>query len=165
MADTKLKLHLQIITPNDVKLGEDADMVIMRCTTGDMGIMPRHKSISAILDYGALRILNDGSERRMAVFGGIAQVQNDEVIILANDAQWPEDIDRARAEREHEMAENRLRESEGNIDIQSNQVTMRRTLVQMEVSSYPLISGKVSSGVSSGSSSGGDSAGKANAKQ
>jgi F-type H+-transporting ATPase subunit epsilon len=153
MAETKLKLHLQIITPDDVKLDEDADMVIMRCTTGARGIMPKHKAISAILDYGALRILNDGSERRMAVFGGIAQVQNNEVIILANDAQWPEDIDRARAEREHEMAENRLRESEGNIDIQSNQVTMRRTLVQMEVSSYPLIRGKVSSGGSSGGGS------------
>lgn len=136
---TGKKLHIQIITPEQVKLDESADMVIMRCTTGDMGILPGHQACSAILDYGVTRIIEGDNERRMAVFGGIAQVRNDEVFILANDAQWPEDIDRARAQRERELAERQIRDSEDNVEIQRNQVLMRRTLVQMEVSSYPLL--------------------------
>ena len=134
------KLHLRIITPEKVKLDENADMVIMRCTTGDMGILPGHQACSAILDYGVMRIMDDDNERRIAVFGGIAQVRNDEVFILANDAQWPEDIDHAHAQRERELAERQIRDSEDDVEIQRNQVLMRRTLVQMEVSSYPLVS-------------------------
>jgi F-type H+-transporting ATPase subunit epsilon len=134
------KLHLKIITPEQVKLDEKADMVIMRCTTGDMGILPGHQACSAILDYGVMRIMDDDNERRIAVFGGIAQVRNDEVFILANDAQWPEDIDHAHAKRERELAERQIRDSEDDVEIQRNQVLMRRTLVQMEVSSYPLVS-------------------------
>jgi len=133
------KLHLQIITPEQIKLDEDADMVIMRCTTGDMGILPGHQACSAILDYGVMRIMDGDAERRIAVFGGIAQVRNDNVFILANDAQWPEDIDQVRAQREREQAERLIRESEDDVEIQRNQVMMRRTLVQMEVSSYPLV--------------------------
>ena len=68
------KLHLRITTPDNVKYDEDAEMVIMRCITGDMGILADHEATSAILDYGILRIFNDDEERRMAVFGGIAQV-------------------------------------------------------------------------------------------
>jgi len=134
------KLHLRIITPEQVKLDESADMVIMRCTTGDMGILPGHQACSAILDYGVMRIMDGDSERRIAVFGGIAQVRGDEVFVLANDAQWPEDIDQARAQRERELAERQMRDSEDDVEIQRNQVMMRRTLVQMEVSSYPLVS-------------------------
>jgi F-type H+-transporting ATPase subunit epsilon len=133
------KLHLQIITPEMVKLDENADMVIMRCTSGDMGILPGFQACSVILDYGVMRIIEGENERRMAVFGGIAQVRNDEVFVLANDAQWPEDIDRARAIRERELAERQIRDSENDVEIQRNQVLMRRTLVQMEVSSYPLV--------------------------
>jgi len=134
------KVRLRVITPESVKYDEDADMVIMRCTTGDMGILPKHEACSAILDYGVLRILNSREERRMAVFGGIAQVLDNVVTILANGAQWPEDIDRAHAEAEHEEAERSLRDSKDELKIQRDQVAMRRTLVQIEVSAYPLIS-------------------------
>ena len=134
------ELRLRIITPESVKLDESCDMVIMRCTTGDIGILPRHEACSAILDYGVLRILNDGQkERHMAIFGGIVQVSNDEVTVLTNGAQWPEDIDRAMAEAEHEQAERRLQEAEDGVEMQKQQVSLRRTLVQIEVSSYPLL--------------------------
>ena len=133
------KLHLRIATPENVKFDESADMVIMRCITGDMGVMPHHEATSAILDYGVLRILNDGEERRMAVFGGIAQVKDNVVTIVANDAQWPEDIDAAFVESERERMARRSSESATDLELQRDQILMRRTLVQIEVSSYPLI--------------------------
>jgi len=134
------KLHLRVITPESVKLDEQCDMVIMRCTTGDMGILPRHEACSAILDYGVLRVVNDQNERHMAVFGGIVQVKDDEVTLLANEAQWPEDIDRTLAEAEREATERRLQETGDAVEMQRQQVSLRRTLVQIEVSSYPLLS-------------------------
>jgi len=140
MAVAARKLHLRITTPENVKYDEEAEMVIMRCITGDMGIMADHEATSAILDYGVLRILNNDEERRMAVFGGIAQVGDNKVTILANDAQWPEDIDMAFVEAERDRIARRTQESEDDLVIQRDQVLMRRTLVQMEVSTFPLIS-------------------------
>jgi len=142
MAAAAKKLKLRIATPDNVKYDENAEMVIMRCITGDMGILADHEATCAILDYGVLRIINDGEERRMAVFGGIAQVGNNTVSILANDAQWPEDIDIAFVEAERDRMERRSRESQDDLELQRDQILMRRTLVQMEVSTYPLVSRK-----------------------
>ena len=134
------KMRLRIATPEAVKFDEDVEMVIMRCVTGDMGILANHEPTSAILDYGVLRIFDDIDERRMAVYGGIAQVRDNVVTILANDAQWPEDIDVAFIESEKERMARRSQEDLDDLDIQRDQVLMRRTLVQIEVSAYPLLS-------------------------
>ena len=134
------KLHLRIATPDTVKYDEEAEMIIMRCISGDMGILANHEPTSAILDYGVLRILNGNVERRMAVFGGIAQIGDNKVTILANDAQWPEDIDIAFVEAERERLERRSQEERDDLALARDQVVMRRTLVQIEVSTFPLIS-------------------------
>jgi len=140
MPTASARFNLKIATPDNVKYDEDAEMVILRCITGDMGIMAGHEATSAILDYGVLRIINGDEERRMAVFGGIAQVGDNRVTILANDAQWPEDIDMAFVEAERDRMARRSQESLDDLQIQKDQVLMRRTLVQMEVSTFPLIS-------------------------
>ena len=139
MAAVANKMHLRITTPENVKYDEDVEMVIMRCITGDMGILADHEASSAILDYGVLRIINGEEERRMAVFGGLAQVGNNSVTILANDAQWPEDIDVAFVEAERDRMARRSQESKDDLTIQRDQILMRRTLVQMEVSTFPLV--------------------------
>ena len=134
------KLHLRVATRKKMKYDRDADMVIMRCITGDMGILPGHEPCSAILDDGVLRIRDGDDERKMAIFGGVMQVKDDVVTVLANEAQWPEDIDLSRAQAEHEELATRIQGGSGAVDIQKEQVKLRRTLVQMEVSAYPLIS-------------------------
>ena len=134
------KLNLRIATPESVKYDDEAEMVIMRCITGDMGVLADHEATSAILDYGVLRIINNEEERRMAVFGGIAQIGDNKLTILANDAQWPEDIDVAFVEAERDRVERRSQESLDDLALQRDQILMRRTLVQMEVSTFPLIS-------------------------
>ena len=140
MAVAARKLNLRIATPDNIKYDEEAEMVIMRCITGDIGILADHEATSAILDYGVLRIINNEEERRMAVFGGVAQIGGNKVTILANDAQWPEDIDVAFVEAERDRMERRSRESQDDLTLQRDQVVMRRTLVQMEVSTFPLVS-------------------------
>ena len=138
-ATAEAKLRLRVVTNDSIKYDEDTDMVILRCVTGDMGILYGHEACSAILDDGVLRIIKDGEESRMAVFGGIAQVLDNAVTILTNDAQWPDEIDQERVTAEREDAQSRLRENADNVQIQKDQVVMRRTLVQIEVSAYPLI--------------------------
>jgi len=137
---SKNKLRLKIVTPDHTKFDDEAELVIVRTIEGEIGFMANHMACSSVLDYGAVRIFNDDVERRIAVFGGISQMRDNVLTVLANDAQWPEDIDLALVEAEREQTERRLRESVDDLDIQRDQVLMRRTLVQIEVSAYPLIS-------------------------
>ena len=140
------KVHLQIITPTGVKVDEHADMIIMRATTGDMGIMPGHEPYSAILDVGVLRLLDNDIERRMAIFGGMFEVNNDKVTLITSLAELPEEIDRPRAEADLAWAEKRIQEGKDDVEIQSGHVRFRRSMVRIEVSSYPIISSKSKDG-------------------
>ena len=135
------KFRLCVTTPKKVKYEGDAQMVIVRCITGDMGIMANHEPTSAILDDGVLRVINDDEERRMAVYGGIIQIQDNLVTILANDAQWAEEIDVALAEAQREQLMREMQDSADDLLIARDQILMRRTLVQIEVSTFPLVGG------------------------
>lgn len=133
------KVHLRIVTPTAVKIDEKVDMVIMNGTDGAVGVMPGHMPMSLTLEYGITRILNDNYERRIAVFGGIAQVKDNVLSILANTAEWPEDIDVSRAEAVLDEARKDLRMQGDSAQIQRSQVMMRRSLVEIEVSSYTVV--------------------------
>jgi F-type H+-transporting ATPase subunit epsilon len=119
---------------------DNVDMVVLRGTEGDMGVMPGHESRAAILGYGPLRIINGGSEGgRIAIMGGFAEISSSEVTVVSDVAEWPEEIDRLRAEAAKLRAEQRLQQKDNDVDLQRAELSLRRALVRMEVSSYPII--------------------------
>ena len=136
---TDKKIRLRILTPFLTKVDEDVDMVVMRCLTGDWGVLPGHSPYSAVLKYGVLRMKNEGSERMIAVYGGLASVKDDALTVLTSEADWPDEIDHARARADCEHAEQRLRERTDDIEMQYDRVRIRRALVQMEVSALSMV--------------------------
>ena len=136
------KFRLRIITPALTKIDEDVERVIMRCTTGAMGILAGHETRSAALIAGILRILNNEVERRIVVYGGLAMMENDVLTILTNGTEWPEDIDLARAEAEREQAERRVLEREDDLELKHDQLLLRRALVRIEAGSRAFDSSK-----------------------
>ena len=127
------KVRLKVITPDSVKTDEDADVVIMRCVSGDLGVLPGHMPLSAALSYGALRVTNNGNERAIVVHGGFVTIQDDVVTVLTKEAEWPYEIDLARAHADREHAEQRLREHIDDNEYVYNQLLLRRALVQIEI--------------------------------
>ena len=132
------KINLRIITPKEVKLDEAADLVIMRASTGEMGVLAGHENRSVLLDYGPVRIIDEGKERQIAVFGGLAQIKENVLSIISPEAQWPEDINRSRVEAERERVEERLLSSVDDLEIQRDQALLRQLLVQIEVAAFKL---------------------------
>lgn len=135
------KLLLRIITPRGRKVEEQADMIVMRCVGGDLGVLPGHMPLTAPLSDGILRIKNGGEEQKMAVFGGIAEIKENIVTILTSIAQRPGEIDLARAENDRKLYEQLMQERSSELKMQSYHVLLRRALVRIEVSSEPIISG------------------------
>jgi len=132
------QLRLRVITPTETKIDESVDMVILRCLDGDMGILPGHDTFLCVLADGILRIRTRRRERRLAVFGGIAEIQNDDLVILTDEAHWPGEIDRDRAEEAREHLQRMIQEQADDRDILKDQILLRRALVQIEVGSFPL---------------------------
>jgi F-type H+-transporting ATPase subunit epsilon len=133
------RLRLKIATPQRLLYDGEADMVILRASTGDMGILPGHHRVSAIMGYGALKIVDGENKSELAVMGGLAQVSGDSVTVLSETAEWPGDIDRLRAEAALERAKHRLAQKNSDVDMQRAELSLRRALVRIEVSSYPII--------------------------
>ena len=133
---TKNKFHLRVITPTETKVDEQVEMVIMRTISGDMGVLPGHEDYLCVLADGILRIIDDGKERKIAVFGGIADVKGEALTIITDEAHAPEDIDVARAEEQRKELERKLQEKADDMEIINDQALLRRALVKLEVSSF-----------------------------
>lgn len=128
------KIKLTITTPRGIKFIEEADMIIMRCIDGDLGVLSGHAPVTTVLGDGILRIYNNGTEMKLAIFGGIAEIRDTSVNILSTIAQHPEEIDLVRAKRDRKAAEAAIQEETEELKIQSYHVLLRRSLVRIEVS-------------------------------
>ena len=105
MAD---RLSLEITTPMRLVVAEQVDEVVAPGIEGYFGVLPGHAPFLTTLGVGIVTYRIGRDDYQLAVSGGFAEVRNDKVIILADTAERPEEIDRARAERSRERAERRL---------------------------------------------------------
>ena len=107
------KLEIRLITPNATeqdkyKFHGHGDMAILRCRTGEMGILPGRVAISAILDEGPLRILDENEERKIAVLGGVFHFKNDILTVISQKALLPGEIDITATEAQASELEARI---------------------------------------------------------
>ena len=96
--------HLEIVTPDGARFDGQAEKLIVRTTSGDVGILARHTNYVTALGMGVAKVWVDGTERRAACIGGMLSVLQGEVRLLASTFEWGEDIDVARAQRSEELA-------------------------------------------------------------
>src|SRR5213596_2227784 len=105
MAD---QLTLEVATPSRFVIGEQVDEVVVPGIEGYFGVLPGHAPLLSTLGVGEVTYRQGRDEHFLAVMGGFAEVRGDRVIILAETAELPEEIDRERAERARQRAEQRL---------------------------------------------------------
>jgi F-type H+-transporting ATPase subunit epsilon len=103
------RLTLELATPMRLVVSTEVDEVVVPGSLGYFGVLPGHAPLLATLGTGELTYRVGRDEYHVAVSGGFAEVRNDKVIVLADVAEAPADIDRARAEKSRDRAEARLR--------------------------------------------------------
>lgn len=126
------KIRLRIVTPVRELYDEDAEMVIMRSSVGDIGILHGHQPLTTTLDYGILRIINGDDEIRATIFGGFASVDERGLTVLSDAAEWPDEIDMERAVAAKERAQSRIQSNDDSIDIVRAELALRRALIRIE---------------------------------
>jgi F-type H+-transporting ATPase subunit epsilon len=103
-----MALQLDVITPERRLLSEQADSVTVPGLGGELGILPGHTPLISQLQTGVLSYTLGTTTRRLLVSGGFVEVNSDRVSVLADLAEFPEEIDAARARLERDDAERRL---------------------------------------------------------
>jgi|SRR5689334_8486706 len=132
MAD---RLTLEIATPSRSVVSEQVDEVVVPGIEGYFGVLPGHAALLATLGIGELMYRIGRDERHLALAGGFCEVRNDKVIVLADSAELPPEIDRARAERARERAEQRLAGRSGeDVDYARASAALARALIRLQVS-------------------------------
>ena len=132
MADDKY-FELEIISPNRVFFKGKASMVELNTTEGQVGIYKRHIPMTMILEPGIVVIKDDEGQRTAAIHSGFMEILPDKVSILAEEAEWPEEIDRNRAEEAKVRAERRLQMQDPNINLARAEIALHKALVRIEL--------------------------------
>ena len=130
------RLTLELATPSRLVVSAEVDEVVVPGSQGYFGVLPGHAPLLATLGIGELTYRVGRDEFHIATAGGFAEVRNDKVIILADAAETPADIDRARAERSRERAEARLGgrgASQEEIDYARAMAALARALTRLQV--------------------------------
>lgn len=127
---------LKIVTPDGPKFEGQVEEVVVRTTSGDMGIQAGHISCVAPLGMGRAMIVADGTKRYGACIGGMISVMNAEVRIVATTFEWADQIDAARAEASAQRAKSILADKNASkTDICMAEARLKRALVRKGVAS------------------------------
>ena len=100
-----MSLTLRVMAPDQSVFDGIADEVILPSTTGQVGILPGHVTMLAALDTGVMRLRDGNGWSTIALMGGFAEVEADEVTVLVNAAELGSSINASTAEAEFEAAQ------------------------------------------------------------
>lgn len=105
-----MTLKCEIVSQDRTVYEADVDMVVLPGAAGEMGILPHHSPVLTVLNFGIITVKRSGTVEHFTVAGGVAEVQPDQVTILADAAENVEEIDVQRASMARQRAEERLKD-------------------------------------------------------
>jgi len=130
------RIHLEVVTPERKVLEADVDRVEVPGLDGELGILPGHTELVSQLNPAGLLTYHVGDEKgQMAISSGFLEVHPDRVIVLADRAARPEDIDLAKALALKEHAESLLQKSltDPDVDIARATIELERATIDLQL--------------------------------
>ena len=132
-----MPFKLKIVTPDGLFFDGEAEQLLVRTATGDIGIMARHMNYVAPLGMGRAVVISNGKRRAAACIGGMVTVMNGEVTLVPTTFEWAEDIDVARAEASEEKGNKVLSaDNSTDADVRLAEARIRRAIVRKSVAKY-----------------------------
>ena len=123
---------LKIITPDRVFYEGKVSFVSFTTVEGEVGIYAGHQAMTMLLSPGVLHIEEPTGEKKAALHAGFVEVTPDVVSVLAQIAEWPEEIDVKRAEEAKIRAERKLSGGDGDTArMMRAEAALKRSLVRL----------------------------------
>ncbi|MBQ3932781.1 MAG: ATP synthase F1 subunit epsilon [Lachnospiraceae bacterium] len=134
MAEDNKLFDLEIIAPDRMFYQGKVYFLEMKTSEGEIGVFRGHVPTTAVLVPGLVKIYQaEGEEPKEGVIhGGFVEILQDKVTIMAEIAEWPEEIDLNRAEEARVRAERRINTEGEGIDMDRAEASLRRALARIE---------------------------------
>ena len=130
------KLFLEVVTPQKAIVSEEVEIVVAPGSEGEFGALKGHTTFLTSLKVGTLRYKDaNGKEKLLFINGGFAEVLPDKVTILAESAEYEQDIDVERATKAKERAEKRLTAKAADTDLVRAEVALKRAVHRLKIKS------------------------------
>ena len=126
-------IKLEIVTPKGIAYSDDVDIVTLRSTEGQIGVLPNHVRLMTQLVPGELTIRKGGQSQFLAVGGGLVEVRGDRISIATDMAIAVENINEAAVEEARQRAAARLKEKISSEEVATVNASLARSLAQLRV--------------------------------
>ena len=123
--------ELKIIEPDGMFYEGQASFLEFASVMGEMGVYANHIPLTTILTPGVVKIHNDGQVKKAAVMGGFIEIQKDRITVMAENAEWPDEIDVERAKAAKQRAEERLQKKETGLDTARAEAALKRAMARI----------------------------------
>ena len=128
---------LQIVTPDGLLFDGQAEEIIVRTVSGDLGVLSGHVNCVAPLGMGRATIVTDGQKRYAACIGGILSVLDGSVRLVPTTFEWAENIDADRAALSADKARKTLESKQVfERELKLAEARLKRALVRKSVAEY-----------------------------
>jgi F-type H+-transporting ATPase subunit epsilon len=129
------EIQLKIVSADRSLVSEQVDEVEIPGSDGYFGVLPGHTPLLALLGAGELWYRQGQEKHYMLIAFGFAEVQPDQVTILAEVAERPDEIDVSRAEAARRRAEERLARPVIDMDAERARISLLKSLIRLQVAS------------------------------
>lgn len=128
---------LKIVTPDGLIFDGQAEELVVRAVSGDMGILSGHVDCVAPLGMGLATVVVDGVKRYGACIGGMVSVLDGQVTLVPTTFEWADKIDVQRAEVSEQRAKAVLTDkSSSDTDLRLAEARLKRALIRQRVYEY-----------------------------
>lgn len=131
-------MKLQLITLTGLKMDDDVYEVVLPTSSGEIAVYPDHEPLVTIAVPGVLTVRRkksdtDNARDVFAINGGVAEIDNSRVRILVDDADSPEEIVAAEAEKALALAKKLKSEAKNQVELDKAQALVDRHAVRLKV--------------------------------
>ncbi len=106
-----MSITVRVITPDKVVWDDAVQEAILPSMSGQLGVLTGHAPLLTALDIGVMRVRPDKEWKNIVVMGGFAEVDNDEIKVLVNEAELADKIDKEEARISFNEAQSSLDEA------------------------------------------------------
>ena len=125
--------YLEIVTPDRSFFSGDVEMLIVKTPEGEMGVLGGHIPMVVAIAIGPIRIKKDGEWLEAFLSEGFMEVKQENTIVLADTAEWPNEIDINRARAAEERAHERLQSQLSRVEYIRSQAALQRAVSRLKV--------------------------------
>jgi F-type H+-transporting ATPase subunit epsilon len=129
------EIQLKIVSADRSLVDEQVDEVEIPGSEGYFGVLPGHTPLLALLGAGELWYRQGQEKHYLLIAFGFAEVQPEQVTILAEVAERPDEIDTTRAEAARRRAEERLAKPVIDMDAERARISLLKSLIRLQVAS------------------------------